>query len=276
MCESRLHGIGENMSKSDGQWWPTNEVRSATGFEDVVYAAMGPALTHRLVDAFDRFLESEETLHPKVRHFFLELRERDGHMPAMLPILAVASVGALIARSPEERNNPRYRSVLENEQLLHVARRTFGHFVEGALDAFGFHEEILAEYLLRHWQPYGRGIWPPPGIAYLRQPPDDIDTESTHSSISSDVSLGDVLGFWRSLRDYPSLVGAHLVQMTDLRRYAEALRDSLENLELDIRECGLSDPERSASELRRAVALVEDALRMVHEAQHIIARHFPT
>lgn len=269
------------MNDIAGQWWPSTEAPCAGDFEDVVYAAFGPSLTHMMVVAFERHLEPIESLDPSVRRFFNELRERDGHLPIMLPLLAVASVGALFIRSPEERENPRYQSVVENQDLLHNARRSFGWFVEGALNAFGFREEILAEYLTRHWKPYGQGTWPPPGIGYTRQPPGggrfiSKDTSIDADTIQTGTSHNDFLDFWRSLRDYPSLIGAHLVQMRELQRYVQALEQALGNVQEDIRACELNDPEQAELKLRQAVNMVSDAFDMVREAQDIIVRNFPT
>lgn len=86
----------------------------------------------------------------------------------------------------------------------------------------------------------------------------------------------DPLAFWRSLREYPSLIGAHLVDMSELRRYEEALVAGLENVRRDIEEVDIEDPERAETELRRAVEKVVEAVRLIDEAQRMIVRRFST
>jgi len=64
--------------------------------------------------------------------------------------------------------------------------------------------------------------------------------------------------------------------MRELQLYVKALESALENVNYDINECALDDPEQVESESRRAVAMVSDAFEMIREAQRIIVRQFPT
>jgi len=90
-------------------------------------------------------------------------------------------------------------------------------------------------------------------------------------------SNSDPLAFWQSLRSYPSLIGAHLVELRELSRYESALIDGLGNLDADLDDWPpLADRDFAESELRRAVEMVTEARKMIEEAQCIIVDHFST
>jgi len=86
----------------------------------------------------------------------------------------------------------------------------------------------------------------------------------------------DPLAFWQSLRSYPSLIGAHLVELRELSRYESALIDALRNLEVDLNNLPPENRDLAESELRRAVEMVTEARKMIYDAQYIIVEHFST
>ena len=138
------------MSEFDDErrWWPRTP--RGDGFvpppqrsASLVYSALGPIVTHRLVEAL-RNVDSDD---PVLEHLLGELEQVDGRAPDMLVLLGTA-MGAVQrefdgewnAQSPSEESDSRsQRSPHLIETYKHL-----GSLVFEAMQAFGFTEESFA------------------------------------------------------------------------------------------------------------------------------------
>ncbi len=257
---------------SDNKWWPAEDVGSAFRSEEVAYAALGPVLTRRLLDEYDRLIAGDSSLDPEVHDFFEALRTCDGRRPEMLFLLAAAAIAVAESAGFLDHESPQ-AELLGNDSLKSDTYKFLGSFVVEAIRTFGFTEETFLEYVSRDHSHFGEGIWPPPGAAYTRRPPARVEPPLGKSL---DENESDPLAFWQSLRDYPSLIGAHLVELDDLYRYESALREALDNVDRDLNDANIADSEAARAELERAVEMVSKANRMIAEAQELIVGRFST
>jgi len=146
----------------------------------LVYSALGPIVTHRLVEVL-RDADSDD---PVLEHLLGELEQVDGRAPDMLVLLGTA-MGAVQrefdgewnAQSPSEGSDsrsPRSPHLIETYKHL-------GSLVFEAMQAFGLTEESFAEYLRDQWRNLGDSEWPPAGAAYTRREPKGPETTRAES-----------------------------------------------------------------------------------------------
>ena len=175
-------------------WWP---VESATHMPtrrplragEFCYAALGPMITHHLVDFCDRAIGHGVPVDPRVVGLIAELRMVDGQRPDMLVLLAVAAAAvrerALVIERPESVDN------LFDTAALDETYKLFGSYVLEAAEQFGFDVETLTEYIKLHWNHYTEGQWPPSGLNYSTTPPTPVPSPPSPSRSATGSLLKD-------------------------------------------------------------------------------------
>lgn len=255
------------------QWWPINPYPHPMRSADVTYAAIGPSLTNQIVRLFDEFKQSGAEFNEEIEMFFEELRSCDGRPPEMLHLMA-ASVAAVSERLwPGGAFDGIASELVQNSTLMNEAFKLFGSFVVDAAQTFDMSPSDLLEYITTQREFYGESVWPPRN-RYYTQEPSGNDVVQFRSSDGE--STQDLLAFWLSLRSYPSLVGAHLVDISDLERYRDELRRGLANLEDDLQLIDKDERVDAKRDLIDAVDMVSDAVRLIRQAQEMFVHRFST
>ena len=269
------------MDEEAGQkWWPETESwRIPHRSAEVVYAALGPTLTHELATFYDDAVRNGVEIPVGVLRLFDELKQWDGRPPMMLFLMAMAAAAnaELHGLVPGGELGDAI-SFLNRGTLYAETYKHFGSHVIESLESFGLSPSRLVRYVEEQYSGFlTDGSWPPHDVDYSSEPPRverarfaDVTTREGH----------DPLEFWLGLFKRPSLIGAHLVRFPDLDRYEAALRAGLENVESDIARTEWNpdhvDRRQAKEDLIRAVERIAIAIEMINDAQDTICRHFPT
>lgn len=265
-------------------------------------AALGPVLSSHLVDALQGVEVDDSTEGAELVRLRERLAMEVGRRPDMLVLMAVAALLShqaggwrFIANDPERVEE--FVRQAGSEVFKHL-----GSAVMGALGAFGFTEATFEEYLLTEWNHFRDGAWPPAGAAYSRRRPTPVvrrwragDETGTDSAPRTETTLGQTGShdFWRSLwpsPDRPSMIGAHLWGGGDYDRYLHELELAMAYFDVDFDRCfpELVDDQSEARErgraalldsisrVRAAAAKLDEARRLVVEANETMARVFST
>lgn len=269
------------MDDETGQrWWPATETgRAPHRSAEVVYAAIGPTLTHELVTFYDDAVRHGVQIRGGVARLLEELQQWDGRPPQMLFLMAVAAAAnAKLHGYVPGGDLGEAISALTGGRLGGETDKHFGSHVIESLGAFGLSPSGLIKYIQEQYSGFpGDEAWPPHDADYTSEPP-----QVARAQFADDASLdqSDPLAFWLGLFSRPSLIGAHLVRFPDLERYEAALRAGLENAGRDIERMEWYPDHFDRNQMRvdlvRAVERISIAIEMLGDAQETICRIFPT
>lgn len=157
------------MNHDSDKWWPTGDPQQPLRQADMVYAALGPVLCHKLVAEIHRLSLEGAHIDGDVVRLIEELDDRDGRPPMMLPLMAVAA--AAIEREVSPGHSSLDDADVIIERHLGEAYKLFGWQVIEMVGTFGFDQETFSRYLKDHYHHFGESTWPPPGVAYSQEPP---------------------------------------------------------------------------------------------------------
>lgn len=275
----RLDRGGDVDDETGQRWWPATETgRVPHRFAEVVYAAVGPTLTHELVTFYDDAVRHGVRIPGGVALLLEELKQWDGRPPQMLFLMAAAAAAnaKLHGYVPGDDIGEAI-SFLNGGRLDGETAKHFGSHVIESLRAFGLSPRELIRYIEEQYSELpGDEAWPPHDDFTGAPPP----VARARFADDSRHDRPDPLAFWLGLFTRPSLIGAHLVGFPDLKRYEAALRAGLENAERDI--AGVEwypdhfDRNQLRADLVGAVERISIAIEMIDDAQETICRIFPT
>jgi hypothetical protein len=187
------------------RWWPAAERgRAPDRFAEVVYAAVGPTLTHELVTFYDDAVRHGVRIPGGLARLLEELQQWDGRPPQMLFLMAAAAAAnaKLHGYVPGDDIGEAI-SALTGGQLGSEALKVFGPYVIESLEAFGLSPRGLTEYVQEQYGGFpGDESWPPHDADYTSEPP-----RVARAQFTDDASLdeSDPLTFWLGMTNEPAV-----------------------------------------------------------------------
>jgi len=148
------------------KWIPSNVNTGYTyGTEQVLYAVLGPSLSHELADLVRRSDKTSDDL----RQLAERLEERVGRPPEQLFYMAI-TLGRLRhwleAQHGSASTGDHYEEILR--RVGWDAFKIFGGAFMDMYRRFGFDEQTLTLYMRTCVDQGMQFTWPPPAVAYER------------------------------------------------------------------------------------------------------------